>query len=387
MMQEKSNIDLLFKKQLNGSMTVDEQLKLHLLLEEETNQKHFDDLLLAYFQEESNQDPSNFKGATQVSELAWQGIAEHVKRRELSKPSKLWSTWLKVAAVLLLVASASIYYVDKYPIEIESKSAVMLSTVKPGSNRAVLTSSNGTVYKLNGEKEEIIFDDNDIHYKDGGLIAKEAGKEILTLSTPRGGQYRVTLSDGTKVWLNAASSISYPSDFNAKERKLTLSGEAYFEVAHNAAKPFIVVTKNQSVKVLGTSFNVNAYGDENQTVTTLTTGSVQLQGAKETTSAMLKPGQQATFDNNIFDVAEVDVSVYDAWREGYFRFKATSLIDAMRQIDRWYDLNVDYTDMPKDVYIHASINRNRSLASVINALEKVTNLKFEINGRSVKLMK
>jgi len=385
MIQEKSNIDLLFRKQLAGSMTADEQLRLHLLLEEEANQKHFDELLLAYFQEEPTQDTDDFKEANQIKELAWQGITAHVKRRELSRSSKLWSAWLKVAAVLLLMASATIYYIDQY--QTASKSPLTVASVKPGSNRAVLTSSNGTVYKLNGEKEEIIFDDNAIHYKDGGLIAQESGKEMLTLSTPRGGHYRVTLSDGTKVWLNAASSISYPNDFNTKERKVTLSGEAYFEVAHNAAKPFIVVTKTQSIKVLGTSFNVNAYVDENQTVTTLTTGSVQLKDAKGAISTTLKPGQQATFDNNIFDVAEVDVSVYDAWREGYFRFKATSLIDAMRQIDRWYDLNIDYTDMPKDVYIHASINRNRSLTSVMNALEKVTNLKFEINGRSVKLMK
>ena len=298
----------------------------------------------------------------------------------------LLSWFPKFAAAVLLVLSLSIYFIPRLSSDRETASSYENNDVRPGTNRATLITANGTVFDLNSTKEEIIIDGSAIRYKDGSLVEDQQSSRDITLSTPRGGQYRVVLNDGTKVWLNAASTLSYPANFNGSERLVALTGEAYFEVSHDAKHPFIVRSAGQQIKVLGTSFNVNAYKDESKTVTTLVDGSIQLTPEGNFSTQQLRPGEQVTMSSNGLTLNKVDAEIYNAWKNGEFRFKATPLLEAIRQIERWYDLDVDYSGIPNDIQIHASINRNNQLSTVLHALEKITDLKFNVKGRSLKLM-
>ena len=218
-------------------------------------------------------------------------------------------------------------------------------------------------------------------------MTSPAKARYARLTTARKGQYKLTLPDGTAVWLNAESSLRYPLTFTGKERVVELQGEAYFEVKHNAQKPFIVQTPNQRLKVLGTVFNVSDYPNEEQTVTTLVQGKVSLSSPLSQGEQVLHPDKQAVLNQRGYQIADVDVRAFTAWKENEFRFKATPLPEVMRQLERWYDLDIDYAQVPKDIRIHALIRRDKKLSSVLYALEQTTNIKFRREGRRLVLMK
>lgn len=355
---------------------------------QQQQQEEQDALFITYFSEESDVSSQLATRAAIVKDIAWQGIERQLGMTTRALKYKRLSWWKGVAAAagLLLVVSSGYYIYREFAGKRAAVSKFANLDIPPGINRATLTISNGAVYQLNGEKEEIVVDKGSIHYKGGGtLFAKDVVRHV-TLSTPRGGQYRVTLSDGTKVWLNAASSLSYPTTFTEKDRSVILHGEAYFEVAANASQPFIVHTPNQDIKVLGTEFNINCYRDENRIVTTLVTGSVKLDSKGAAASLQLHPGEQAVLNNENFDVAAVDVSLYTAWKDGEFRFRATPLVEVLHQIERWYDMDVDYTGIPEDIKIHASIRRDKKLSTVLHALEKIGDIKFEVRERNIRVM-
>lgn len=388
-MEEHLNIKVLFEKYTNKTIDADELLLLNAYFKTDENQGQLDGMLEEYFLTPVPVQELHEKAGT-VESAAWNGIQESLG---MQKPSIVniaknnsWMIKLAAAAAVLLILSVFTYFIQKPGSVLRPGSNDYSNDVQPGRNRATLVSSKGIVYHLNGAKGEIITEKGSIRYKDGALVENQQPDQSVTLSTPRGGQYRVTLSDGTKVWLNAASSLTYPVNFNGKDRRVELTGEAYFEVAHNAAQPFIVHTDGQQVKVLGTSFNLNAYKEEHKTVTTLVNGRVQLSGNGNIEAQELHPGEQAVLQKSVFNIAEVDAAMFGAWKDGQFRFRATPLIEALRQIERWYDLDVDYTGIPADIQIHASISRDKKLSTVILALEKITDLKFDVKGRSIKLM-
>jgi hypothetical protein len=384
---ENNNIEELFNKYIEETITDQELSQLYDLFRDENSQEKLDALLLAYFSGDSAGSPMLDARAGIVKDHAWLAIEEQLGIRHASKFKKRsWWQGVAAAASLLLILSCGFYFYKEFINDRRSASQVAGIDIPPGTSRATLTASNGKVYQLNGEKEEIVTDKESIHYKDGDVLSASDSIQRVTLSTPRGGQYRVTLSDGTKVWLNAASSLSYPTFFTGKERKVKLNGEGYFEVAQNASQPFIVQTADQEVRVLGTSFNVNCYSDEHRTVTTLVTGSVQLDSKNDAGPLRLYPGEQAILAKAGFDVSAVDVSLYTAWKDGDFRFKATPLTEVLRQIERWYDLDIDYTGIPDDIKVHASIRRDKRLSTVLHALEKIGNIKFEVEGRNIRLI-
>lgn len=386
-MNNEIEIELLFEKYINNTINEKELFQLHSFFKTENNGAELDSLLQAYFASEVTSDGLHEKSAD-VADLAWIEIQQNIS---LKKPALIGRiSWIsKVAAAILLFVSlsVSIYFISKNDSPDKLASKDYITDIQPGTNRASLTSSKGAVYQLNGEKQEIITEKGSVRYKDGTLVENEESVQNLTLSTPKGGQYSVTLSDGTTVWLNAASSLSYPTSFTGKERRVKLTGEAYFEVHHNAKQPFIVSTNGQQIRVLGTSFNVNAYKDENKTVTTLVNGRVQLSRDGNNEALQLHPGEQSVLAGAGFEIAEVDPSLFVTWKDGQFRFKATPLIEVMRQIERWYNLDIDYTGIPADIQIHASISRDKKLSTVLHALEKIADLKFDVKGRSVKLMR
>lgn len=384
-MDEKTKVELLFEKYTNNTINDEELFQLHSFFQTGNNEEQLNRLLQAHFASDVPSDIPNERSA-EVADLAWIEIQQNIG---LKKPTLMGRiSWItKVAAAVLIFVSLSVYFILKNDSADKLASKNYITDIQPGTNRASLISSKGTVYQLNGEKQEIITKNGIIRYKDGTLVENEESDQHLTLSTPKGGQYSVTLSDGTKVWLNAASSLSYPASFTGKERRVELVGEAYFEVHHNASQPFIVSTRGQQIRVLGTSFNVNAYQDENKTVTTLVNGRVQLSRDGKNEAPQLHPGEQSVLAGAGFEITEVDASLFVAWKDGQFRFKATPLTEVMRQIERWYNLDVDYTGIPADIQIHASISRDKKLSAVLHALEKITDLKFDIKGRSVKLMR
>ncbi|MBE9599443.1 FecR family protein [Pedobacter sp. MC2016-24] len=384
-MEQGNKIQILFRKYIDKTLNREELAQLNDILGQKDSQEYFEELLQEHFQGHLKNTAELELKAQLIQSRAWKKIAKSIPQRKTPRLyAHVWSR-IAVAAGLLLITSVAIYFFNQ-PSSVATNPSAHLHDIRPGTSRATLIASNGARYELNGSKQEIVIDRSSIHYTDGEKLADAQAGQNITLNTPKGGQYRVTLSDGTKVWLNAASSLSYPSNFTGKERKVKLEGEAYFEVAHNASHPFIVSTNEQQVKVLGTSFNVNAYANERKTVTTLLNGRVELSSSRVSATTQLHPGQQAVFDQSGFGVGAVDATLYAAWKDGEFRFKATPLIEALRQVERWYDLDIDYTGIPAGIQIHASISRNKQLSTVLHALEKISDLKFDVKGRRVKLM-
>jgi transmembrane sensor len=202
-----------------------------------------------------------------------------------------------------------------------------------------------------------------------------------TMSVPRGGQYHLTLNDGTQVWLNSNSSITFPTRFSGSERKVEIRGEAYFEVAHQAEKPFRVLSKGQVIEVLGTRFNLNAYDDEPAFKTTLLQGSVKVTANGKI--KVLRPGEQAVFKGKVLSLSIPDLEEVMAWHEGDFVFKKQTVEEIMRKVSRWYDIDVDYEHYSPDNQTFTGVlSRTKNLSSVIQMMKSSTSkLKFHIDGK------
>ncbi|WCT09890.1 FecR family protein [Mucilaginibacter jinjuensis] len=306
------------------------------------------------------------------------------------------SLWLRVAAAatVLLFLSVGLYFMFN-GASYGPHAVVYKTDIKPGANTAILTLASGKTIELTGAKNgELASDGN-------AVISKAANGEVVyhikdttnenqlaynTMATPRSGQYHLVLADGTNVWLNAESSIKYPTVFSGNERKVEITGEAYFEVAHNAAKPFRVVTKGQVVEVLGTHFNVNAYTDEPVIKTTLLEGSVKVTQNQNT--AMLIPGQQAQVNGGAGNAAikvieHADTDEATAWKNGLFQFNKASIESIMRQAARWYNVEVSYSDNKKPVKTFTgNISRNSNLSQLLEILS-YTGSRFEIDGKKI----
>lgn len=300
------------------------------------------------------------------------------------------------AATLLLAFTISLYF---YKIKhSESVPALVQNDIPPGGNRAILTLADGSTIDLDSAANGLLAQQQDINISksEDGIITYEMRSDDVmgpatatgfnTVSTPRGGQYRVILPDGSTVWLNAASSLRYPTAFNANERKVELTGEGYFEVARDEKQPFIVHSGRQSVQVLGTEFNINAYENEITTTTTLVSGSIAINNTESKEKDILKPGQQAVWRNGRYRITAVDVNPYTAWKNGEFLFTATPLDAVLRQVERWYDIEVDYSSIP-DRKLHAAIRRDIKLSTLLYSIEKVSGLKFQLKERRLTLLK
>ncbi len=262
--------------------------------------------------------------------------------------------------------------------------------VPPGGNKAILTLADGSTIVLDeAQNGNLAQQGNTKVIKLDGKLAYNATNagtgEILynTISTPRGGQYQVELPDGSKVWLNAASSLHFPTAFAGKERRVEISGEAYFEIAKNKSMPFIVSVNNAEIQVLGTHFNVMAYNDEDAVKTTLLEGAIKF--ASDNNSSLLKPGQQVqlTKERQLKVVSNVDVDEVVAWKNGMFHFEYATLGTVTRQLARWYDVDiVNQNKNIKDLFV-VEMPRSSKLSDVLRVLELTGNIKFEIEGKKI----
>lgn len=307
-------------------------------------------------------------------------------------------TWFRVAAAILAIVSVSgLYFVltqkGQYPAVAKKETKAPAGDVLPGSNKAVLVKSDGSEVVLEDANNQTIREKNgqEIANKNGALSYNTVNPvpvdKIMynTVRVPRKGQYQLVLADGTKVWLNAESSLTYPTAFNGNERIVEITGEGYFEVAKNAEKPFHVIHDKIDVQVLGTHFNVNSYTDEKEAKITLLEGAVAVSTSPSTGSEVqLKPGQQARLGTNgkLRVLDDADIEEVMAWKEGRFQFKDADLKSIMRQLMRWYDIDVEYKGNIEDRFFTADISRNKNLSSVVKILE-LSNIHCTIEGRTL----
>lgn len=288
------------------------------------------------------------------------------------------------AAILVIVATAGWHFLSVNKQEIP---AIVAHDALPGHNGAILTLSDGRQVVLDsGGNGQIGKQGTTTILKQNGQLVyntqkvTDASLSFNTLSTPKARQYSVVLPDGSHVWLNAASSLKYPTAFNGKQREVEMTGEAYFEVAHNASQPFIIKTNGTEVKVLGTHFNINAYSDESTTRTTLLQGLVEVSyGGKD---LKIQPGKQARSEPQGIRVLSVNTEQVVAWKNGLFDFNGMTLKEVLRQLARWYDMHVVFEGGNTDELFSGEIDRNLNLSQVLSGLESM-HLHFRIEGKKL----
>jgi len=307
-----------------------------------------------------------------------------------------WRVFCRIAAaasLIIFISGTAAWFAlrtTKHNTIAKAAPQQLKNEAAPGGNKAILTLSDGSTIILDDAKN------GKVAQQGGTQIAKLANGQLVynaldnkpvkvvfnTLTTPRGGQFKLTLPDGSKVWLNAASSIKYPTAFIGNERKVEISGEAYFEIAHNAAMPFKVSVNGMEVKVLGTHFNINAYNDESSVKTSLLEGSIRL--TKGSTVTTLSPGQQAQLknDGNIKVINNVDMDQVVAWKNGYFSFNRSDLQTVMRQLARWYDVEINYEGKIPERQFGGKIDRNSNLSEVLKILEE-SKVHFRIEEKKI----
>ncbi|MBO9203706.1 MULTISPECIES: FecR family protein [Niastella] len=306
--------------------------------------------------------------------------------------------YLKIAAMFVVVASLVFLFLYQNRFKNVEKISGHQATaaIVPGTNQAVLKLNGGRSILLETVADGVItMNDKATGFekKNGLLLAKgnepsiADADELNVLETPKGGQYQLALPDGTRVWLNASTRLFFPSVFKADERKVRLLGEAYFEVKHDPAHPFIVETGTGAfLRVLGTSFNVSAYEDDAKETTTLLTGSLQV--TRNQSQVLLKPGQHAVVNTEkIVDVQEVETSYAVAWKEGYFMFNREPIKEVMNKIVRWYDVEVVYQGPVTDTRFWGTVSRFSSVDDVLKMLEATGRVHFTIEGRKIYVTK
>jgi transmembrane sensor len=335
-------------------------------------------------------------------------------KEENRVPVIKWSRILSTAAAVIIICGGLYFFMfsNKSNPHSEFISAQRQETITPGGNKAILTLSDGTQVVLDQAANGLISGTGNAAVKKtadgvievGNIESAEKAVEVLTLQTPRGGEYQLTLPDGTKAWLNSASSISFPSSFSANQRKVEISGEVYFEVARQTGAfrdtqspkfvPFLVKVApkgdkyGQEIKVLGTHFNVNTYPDEGDYKTTLIEGSVRISSfnasGKEVDSKLLSPGQQSKVSRNI-QISNVDVQQEIAWKDGLISFVDADIKSIMRQVSRWYNVDVEYSAQLSRRIFTGKIPRTSNLDQVLEILEK-SDIHFKVKDRKITVL-
>ncbi|WP_316817519.1 FecR family protein [Pedobacter nyackensis] len=393
----------LFIKYLNNQCSKTELEKVLTLIEEGSYKDEWEFVLTedaAALVKSARQSEMSFDEITGLHNRIQDTIVEEPQRAiVLPVRNTYWRKIAAAAVILITLSVGSFYYLSP-----QSLSGTLANDIAPGGNKAILTLANGEKIVLTDAKN------GDLAAQSGVVVTKLTdGKIVYTvkdqaattkansIETPKGGQYQVVLPDGTKVLLNAASVLTFPTSFTTvKERRVQLKGEAYFEVAKVMMKdkelkskehrmPFIVVTNKEEIKVLGTHFNVNSYVDEPVSRTTLVEGSVMVDAFGA--SQMLTPGNQAVAGNGTLTVAEANMEEVLAWKNGSFMFESEDIASVMRKISRWYDVDVVYEGaIPKDRF-GGTVSRFSNVSKVLSKLELTNKVHFRIEGRRIIVTK
>lgn len=392
MHHSRGEIEQIIARSLTGGISEEEQQKLQVWL----NQSDENELLYRLIKEEYQDDEKEQVEAINTKR-GWQLFSEKLDKGVwIVSPEKhnYGKLVLSIAASLLvLVGIGSVLY--HYLVRPGGEQNVAVAGAKPippGGSRATLTLADGAQITLTTQpvggialqgNTTVISQNGWLHYKSS--YERNHGSVYNTLSTPAGGQYSLILPDGSRVWLNAASSLRFPVPFTGYERRVELTGEAYFQVAHNSARPFKVLVKNEvkqmEIQVLGTSFTVSGYQGEGLTATLLN-GSVQVSSGG--TGNRLKPGQAASVTAGNISIAQADTAKAIAWKNGNFQFSNDDIYGIMNKLSRWYNIKVIYNTKHHDRYT-GTISRNNNLSAVLQMLQH-SGLKFQLEGRTLTIL-
>ncbi|WP_421944254.1 FecR family protein [Pedobacter sp.] len=341
--------------------------------------------------------------------LNWQPENQHISQTEIQDAKeRVWSSlakpithklkpwyWLSaIAGVFLVLCLFWFFKTDSNTVNSNLVAKRPKIDFNPGSNKAVLTLAGGEEISLSDDKKgniakqgatEISRTESGKLIYSGKLTDKQAALMMNKVSTPRGGEYQLILSDGTKVWLNAASSITFPAAFTGNQRLVTVTGEAYFEVAHDKKKPFIVSAGDQQISVLGTHFNVSAYDDDDFTKTSLISGLVNVKNLKSGQIKQIRPGQAASSSAKIYDlqIHPIDIDEILSWKNGYFQFDNQSIHSIMKIMSRWYNVDVEYSSDKNIERFGGTFSRGKQLSETLANLEKLGNVHFRITPKKV----
>lgn len=331
-------------------------------------------------------DPKPAQSDELVKDEIWKNIEAHTA---LAKRKKPWPAYRAAAAILLLIGFYFLYH-HMWPASTPSTKQYMVD-IPSGGNRATLKLSNGKRITLDSLNTGISMHAATLTYLDGAPVPDQGREDDEALSTfheletPKGGQYQLILADGTKVWLNAASSIRFPSNFAKDLREVAISGEVYFEIAQDKNRPFRVKTKNQSIQVLGTAFNVQAYPDEAVEHTTLVSGKIKIES--EGFSEIIHPGHCASITAEGGAISEVDTGETTAWRSGFISFNEQTLADIMQQISRWYNVSISYQEVDSSLRFGGRVSRYANVSEVLRRLELTEQVRFKIDERRIVVTK
>ncbi len=376
----------LLKAFSEGTCSEEEKTALMALIRDPANTE----LLQAYIEESIKNGTNSYDIDAIRAEEIFQKVLH--SQTEATTPVRSIS-YMKWAAAILIILSTAIYYLllnkktEDSPSLAQSKSQ---DVILPASNKAMLTLADGSVIPLDnisektllsqGETNIIRLNDGSILYKAG--VAEDTVISYNTISTPKGGQYQIILPDSTHVWLNAASSIRFPTSFKNDTRTVELSGEAYFEVTENKTKPFLVKVQESTITVLGTSFNINAYADEHDINTTLLEGSVKFD--RNNIAKKINPGEQIIYNtlSNSMNIRDADIRQVMSWKNGFFEFDNMELSVIMRQIARWYDVELEFHRALPDLKLSGGISRKLTLQDLQKLME-ANGVLFSIEGKKI----
>lgn len=331
-------------------------------------------------------------------DLLEEEIHNNINKSISKKKGTNYKPWVAIAASVIAILAIAIYYSSALKPKALLTNDGRSIDITPGRDKATLILGNGTEISLEQIANGEVIEQGGAKVsksKDGLLIYETlhsdnaSSSQFNTIIVPRGGQYKVVLPDGTNVWLNSSSSIKYPTKFDLTERRVELQGEAYFEVVANKNRPFIVLTEKETVKVLGTEFNVSAYPDDKSSNTTLLGGKVEVSPRTNANLVkVLRPGQQSIVYESGIRILQVDTNEAVAWKNGEFMFNRETIESVMRKIARWYDVDVIYEKpIGPEVKIWGTVSRFDNISEVLKFIERTKAVYFKVEGRKVYVMK
>lgn len=397
-MNNQDSLQQLWDKYLaDQKMTAGELKQLRSLVQNPQHQQQLDQLLATLYAEEQPLSATAECDARAAYEEAWARVQTSAPETTQAAVVPLHARrWWRYAAAILVISAATggayQLFRSKAPVATPPLTAHTTTLIQPGGNKATLTLADGSVISLNEAQNGALAQQGNTQVVKtaGGQLAYQAkgatGSTVLynTIQTPRGGRFHITLPDGSKVWLNAASSLYYPTAFTGSSREVTLTGEAYFEIAPNTTQPFKVLVNTMQVNVLGTHFNIMAYTEEAAIQTTLLQGSVAVTTAGN--KQLLKPGQRASLNRNTHALQvqeEVDTEEVIAWKNGQVQFAGADLHAAMRMIERWYDVEVEYKGSIPNAHFRGSLPSTAPITDMLNMMQQTGEVHFEIKGRKI----
>jgi transmembrane sensor len=380
-----NNIQILIEKYFAGTITPEEQGFLDEWYQKQSNKK-----VDWIFENLDNED--------RLRERIFANIEDALQVKNYNKTRQ--NSWYRIAvaaSILVTLGVGSYFWYQAKNVQPAAVAKVIknyTNDITPGGNKALLTLADGSKISLDDSGNGVVVQQGSV------IINKETNGKLVynnpeniaeknsinILQTPRGGQYQLVLTDGTKIWLNSESSLKYPSQFTGPVRVVELTGEAYFEVAKNAKVPFQVKVNNMLVDVLGTHFNVKAYQDEASINTTLLEGSVKV--IKGNNTRYITPGQQVSINNNSesFSIRNADIDEVMSWQRGYYVFKSRTIKSIMQEISRWYDVEIVYQGDTNDLTFSGKISRFKNISEVLGLLELTGDIHFKLEGRRVTVM-